>query len=310
MRGKQEQKCLDFVKNEIFFKEGQLLRNPFTNKTYLEVSDKEFLEQRDWFINQDCHKYYFGLLEEDRMQIESILRSAKPNINASEFPDFIFDEGFIEHFQVTSSRTTRKGAIHKKKEQQFQVKVSKETEIVKQEWNEIPSYNEVRSKHWRFDNPEHSYDYFVKSFQDILEHHINSLNKYSGSKKNGIFLIEYTEFALSMIENVYGDWKDGMSQGDMREEEKFHSYRLSRDKKLLNFIYQYKEQIKYVIFVYNEGFEIIKLENVPYLLKLLPWDFIIYPLAVWQMSSVYNISVPVTVLERDEDNDEDKKVDC
>ena len=49
-------------------------------------------------------------------------------------------------------------------------------------------------------------------------------------------MIEYTEFALAMTEQVYAKWKDGMSSGDMREEEKFKFYRLSRDKKLLNFI--------------------------------------------------------------------------
>ena len=80
-------------------------------------------------------------------------------------------------------------------------------------------------------------------------------------------------------------------------------------KEILKFIYQYKEQIKYVIFVYEQSFEIIKLENIPYLLKLFPWDFIIYPLAVRQISSVYNISVPAAELERDEDNDENGKID-
>ena len=33
-------------------------------------------------------------------------------------------------------------------------------------------------------------------------------------------MIEYTEIALAMTEQVYAKWKDGMSQGDMREEEK------------------------------------------------------------------------------------------
>ena len=83
-----------------------------------------------------------------------------------------------------------------------------------------------------------------------------------------------------------------MSSGDMREEEKFKFYRLSRDKKLLNFIYQYKDKIKYVIFVYCNGFEIIRLENIPYLLDLMPWDYYIYPLIAWKVASVGNISVP------------------
>lgn len=271
MRGEQEQNSLNFVKSKI--------------------------------LNLDSYKYYFGLLEEDRIQIEKILCSAKPNINASEFPDFVFDDGFIEHFQITSSQVTRKGAVHKKKEQQFKATVSKEMKIIQQTWSRESDYDKVRSKHWIFNNPKHSYDYLVKSFKNTWIHHIKSLNKYFGSKINSIFLIEYTEFALSMSENVYIDWINGMSQGDMRKQEEFRCYRLSRDKKLLEFVYQYKEKIKYIIFVYQEGFEIIKIENIPFLLKLLPWDFSIYPLVVKQIGSAYNISIPNIISEEGEEND-------
>lgn len=95
-----------------------------------------------------------------------------------------------------------------------------------------------------------------------------------------------------MIEQVYSGWKDGMSQGDMREQQEFKCYRLSRDKKMMEFIYQYKNKIDYVIFVYCDGFEIIRLENIPYLLSLLPLDFHIYPLVAGKIASVHNISVP------------------
>ncbi len=45
-------------------------------------------------------------------------------------------------------------------------------------------------------------------------------------------MIEYDESALGMIECVYTDWINGMSQGDMRKQEDFKNYRLSRDKKI------------------------------------------------------------------------------
>ena len=105
-------------------------------------------------------------------------------------------------------------------------------------------------------------------------------------------MIEYSDFALRMEENVYKDWIDGMSQGDMRKQEKIHGYRLTRDKVLLDFVFQYKERIKYVIFVYGDDFEIIRLKNIPYLLKLIPWDYEIYPVTVKNVSSLYNISIP------------------
>ena len=123
MRGSRERKCLDFVKYDIFYKNGTLVQNPFTKKTYLDITDEEFKENRLLYINSDCEKFFFGLLEEDRYQIENILRTASPNPNESEFPDFVFHNGFIEHFQISSSKTNRKGAVHKKKEQQFQTTV-------------------------------------------------------------------------------------------------------------------------------------------------------------------------------------------
>ena len=292
MRGEQEKQCLELVKSQMFSSDGKLQRNPFTGKSYLDLSAAEFVTERTWLISPDCHKFYFGLTEEDRIEFETSLLSARPNENESEIPDFVFENGFIEHFQITSSKTTRKGATHKKEERQFEERVSKEKEQLQQEWNETPSYTEIRSHSWEFSNPEHSHEYLKESFQSVWKHHIDSLHKYSGNKEVGIFLVEYREFALAMIEQVYTEWRNGMSQGDMREEEKFKCYRLSRDKDMLNFLYQYKDEISYVVFVCCDGLEVIRLKNIPYLLKLLPWDFLVYPLVVNQKASVYNISVP------------------
>ncbi len=303
MRGDHELKCLNILKKAIFCKNGKPLENPFTHKTYLDVLDDEFEAERIWFVNSDCYKSYFGLLEGDRAEFENVLRIAKNNPNLSLFPDFVFDNGFIEHFQITSSRTNRKGSVHKKEESTFISTVESETEKIMQEWNETPNFDEVRSKSWTHTNPEHTHEFLVNSFENNWEHHLESCNKYTGSKEIGIFMIEYSEFALSMCEDVYHDWIDGMSQGDMREQEKFRCYRLSRDKQLLNYMYQFKEVIKYVIFINCEGFEVIRLENIPYLLNLLPWDYVIYPMFVNNVTSLYNITIP-RIVEKGEDDDQ------
>ena len=105
-----------------------------------------------------------------------------------------------------------------------------------------------------------------------------------------------------MYENVYDGWISGMSQGDMREPENFKGYRLSRDKELLKFMYGYKEQIKYAIFVSYYDIEIICLNNIPYLLELMPWEYLIYPMVVNTISILHNISIPVK--QENEDKDE------
>lgn len=303
MRGDQELKCLNILKEAIFCKNGHPMENPFTHKTYLDVSDDEFKDERTWFINLDCHKSYFGLLESDRAEFESILRTAKPNPDLSKFPDFVFDNGFIEHFQITSSQTNRKGSVHKKEESIFISKVESETEKIMQEWNETPSFDKVRSKSWVHTNPVHTYDFLVDSFRSNWEHHLESCKKYTDLKEIGIFMIEYSEVALSMCEDVYHGWIDGMSQGDMREQEEFKEYRLSRDKNLLEYVYQFIDNIKYVIFVNHTRFEVIRTENIPYIINLLPWDYIIYPMHVNNVESLYNITFP-GIIEKGEDDDQ------
>ena len=115
MRGQKEQVCLELVKNHIFTKDGKTVRNPFTQKTYQEASDEEFEEDWRFFMDSNCHKNFFGMFEEDDKIIVQALRKAKPNINLNDFPDFVFEKGFIEHFQISSSKVTRKGAEHIKK---------------------------------------------------------------------------------------------------------------------------------------------------------------------------------------------------
>ena len=166
------------------------------------------------------------------------------------------------------------------------------------------SFDAVRSESWAFQNPAHSYTFLIDSFKQNWERHLESYQKYSGKKDIGIFMIEYPETALAMCENVYGRWIDGMAQGDMREQESFKDYRLSRDKALLNYMYDFRNEIKYVIFVNPQRVEVIRTENIPYLLQLMPWDYAIYPMQVCTMASIYNISIPNSLAKGDESNDQ------
>lgn len=308
MRGQKEKESLDLIIKSVFYRKDEKLYLDFYGKNYLEVSEERFLDDYIFYINF-CNDNLFGLTEEDRKEFFNVLRKVKPNENLSEFPDFVFDNGFIEHFQITSSKETRKGATETKEQNQFYKKVEIETEQFKEECNQTPSFDKVRSKSWERENCEHSYSNLLESFKRNFEHHIESLGKYTGNKDVGIFIIENSEFALSMMENVYASWVNGMSHGDLREQQTFNCFRLSRDKSLLNYIYGFKDKIKYIIYVYEgqeevknstnricaeyvqkKNYEVIKVDSIPYLLKLLPWDFIVVPMYVKNVSSIYNIS--------------------
>lgn len=237
-------------------------------------------------------KKYFGLLKEDIDEVNGILKNAKQNEKLSEFPDFVFKNGFIEHFQITSSKTNKNGAKQLEEISLFKNKVEKATQRLQEEWSDNPDSNKICSESWAMQYPKHSYEYLCDSFKKNLENHIESYNKYTGNKHIGIFMIEYTDLALEMYENVYDDWKNGMTNGDFRESEKLKCYRLTRDKKLLKYIYSFKENIKYVIFVYGRECEIIKLESIPYFLKLMPWDYVIAPhMGTTLIASIHRVNI-------------------
>ena len=237
-------------------------------------------------------KKYFGLLKDDIDEINDILKTAESNEKLSEFPDFVFKNGFIEHFQITSSKTNKDGAKQLEELSRFKNKVEKATQRLEEEWNDNPDCNKIRSESWAMKYPEHSYKYLCKSFKRNWENHIASYNKYKGNKQIGIFMVEYSDLVLTMYENVYTDWINCMTNGDFREPEKVKFYRLTRDKNLLEYIYSFKEDIKYVFFVYGKDCEIIKLESIPYLLKLMPWEYTIAPyIGTTLISSIYSVTM-------------------
>ncbi len=238
LRGDKEQKCLDFVKSNIKFEN------------------------------------YYGFTKVDIEKFKKCLNSAKSNPNSSEFPDFICDNGFIEHFQVTSGKTTRKGSEHLKNFNQYQSKIRKdiEKEIANCENGNLEPY------YSRFKYPKHSYGYLKKSIKENWLNHIKSLDNYTGNKNIGIFMIEYQDSTIEMIENIYADWKNGVSCGNLRQQQQLDYYSICRDKEILNYLYEYRKNIKYIIYKYSKGVELVKLENIPEINKLFPWDFCIAPL--------------------------------
>lgn len=250
--------------------------------------EKNCLELLKNNIQIETAKICFGLTYNDTNTIKTILNTAMPNKNLNKFPDFVFENGFIEHFQITSSKINKKGASHIKKINNFNNMIENEIELSNLENDK--EFNENNSKHWSMEYPEHSYQFLVKSFKVSFEKHIKSLEQYNGNKSVGIFMIEYNDLALEMYEDIYNDWIDEMSNGDLRKEEYLSCYRLTRDKKLLDYVYQFRDKLKYIFFVYNRDCEIIKIENIPYLIKLMPWNYRIESkIGTTLISSIYKV---------------------
>lgn len=287
MRGESEKRCLDIVIQSVF------KNNPLNQKLPNEVSEEDFLEERVLYQQSAAVEKYFGLSEVDAIKIERVLRDAIPNPKISQFPDFVSKLGFIEHFYVTSSAENRKGSFHKKEKAIFMERVEREEEQFKNEMNEKPNFGELKLIHHTFPFPKHTYEYFTKSFIKIWNNHMSSYEKYQGIKEIGIFMVEYQDMALRMRED-FGDVKCEVWYGDMLcSEKRYDYYRLSRDVELLKFIYKFRDKINFVIMVCGENVEIICIENIPELLKLIPYKFEIHaPSVMCEQTSLYGISVP------------------
>lgn len=271
MRGDAEAKCLEAVRNCIF------MSSPFRNKEDVYTApESEFLNEH-YLYERPVGQIFFGMSEKDRIRFENVLRLVRPNKQLSLFPDFESDRGLIEHFRVSSSEITKKaGAPHQKEYAQFLKDTNKAEKQFMDELNANPKFGAEKSITNIFTYPLHSYDFFCESFKKTWEHHIESVKKYDGCKDVTIFLVEYQDNALHMHENLEGlHLKENIVYGDMLNGEKYSHYRLSRDKNLLAYIYGYKDIVDYVVMVTDELPEIIKVENIPELLKLNPNGFVI-----------------------------------
>lgn len=92
------------------------------NQKYQDTIEYECLEfVKNRISKKDC----FGLSYNQYIEIRDWINEAEPNYNNSKFPDFVFEDGFIEHFGVTSSSEDKKGAKQKRESSSLQSKSKK-----------------------------------------------------------------------------------------------------------------------------------------------------------------------------------------
>ncbi|NRG35061.1 hypothetical protein, partial [Niallia circulans] len=151
-----EQGCLDFVKRKI--------------------------------NRKDC----FGMSSQQYIELQKWLKDAKPNQNSNEFPDFIFEDGFIEHFAVTSSSEGRKGA----KQKQESLNFKRKSEIAFLNILDISEEETLISKSFTSPFEQHTYVNIVNSIKKNWLKHIKSYEKKTSPSKHGIFLLDYIDLNI------------------------------------------------------------------------------------------------------------------
>lgn len=178
---------------------------------------------------------------------------AKPYDNANEFPDFVFDGGCIEHFQVSSSKETKKYGSSFKNEESHNDEKRKQ---YYQEWeNKLNTMEHIPGtiaiSNYEDVYESFSYQDFLHSLEKNISKHVNSLGKSSFKNMIVVFLME------QQTSRLYID--DGPNHV------KF--YELHRDKNALSIIKNNSRNINYLIYFAHDSVEIIDLSKIDKLLK-------------------------------------------
>ncbi|MFR8039678.1 MAG: hypothetical protein ACLU5E_06810 [Anaerovoracaceae bacterium] len=212
----------------------------------------------EYYLNKQIRSHSFGQRMEcnyyckESGRIAEALINAKENPNENDFPDFIVVGGFIEHFTVSAAKENRHGSEYRKKESEINRKWQSEFENEKEEFlNSVYTPNQININTKGENLDIFTYKNFKNSFCRNWDNHINSLKKYSGDKSIGIFLVEYKGALLKEMNN-------GRFIG---------FYQLNRDKETLQYIFDNRDFLRYVIFTDGQYFEIIAIKDIPELIK-------------------------------------------
>ena len=214
---------------------------------------EEESKRLDWVKQKvKCNSVWYFC--EDRQKIACILKNAEPNPAPSEFPDFLFETGFIEQFQITASKETKKGALHRKEQERFYKEAEQRLQAMREELEQAPPANELTYEICKMKAPMYSYEMYEHSFHKNWQHHMDSLEKYTGCREVGVFLISYR----------------GPLFKTMRQGELLGFYHLHQDAGMLRYIEQYQDKLSYVVFEDGQNCEVIELEKIPALIEGVP----------------------------------------
>ena len=115
-----------------------------------------------------------GLSADDHCLLIAIFGGVKPNLKQSEFPDFVSEQGMIEHFQVTSTLENSKGSQFQKVANGFEKECEKIISSLETTPADFSAPITLNVTSMEMVCPEASYENFVQSFKKNWERHIKS----------------------------------------------------------------------------------------------------------------------------------------
>ena len=213
-------------------------------------NEKECLEElKNAFLGKTNVTIYANCESET---ISQILFSAKPNANSNSFPDFVFSGGGIEHFELTSSKETRKGSEFKIEESINKKSKDIYFEKLKEEFlNTKFVPGTITTDNYEEVSESFSYESFIHSLERNIVNHVESLEKSNYKNKVVVFLMEQQTARLWIDKGIVP----------------ISFYELHRDKKALSILKQHCNSVNYIIYFVADSVEVLDMSKINDLLN-------------------------------------------
>lgn len=242
------------------------------NKEEQARHEREVMKAVSEFFNNPASDCFFGFTHDDKRELIEVFEKLEQNEETT-YPDFFGPHGCVEIFRISSSQEGRKGGP---KQRIYDSKLM--SEVIRDDKSEEESGNLAARQYCRV-RPTHSYEALTEHLRKQFLKHLESMRKVERDSATTVFVVELDDPDLEcMFVPANRTVPDDISFGDLwpaySGEKRWGLYRLSRDRKNLQWLARRSERVHYVIFLGPGGIEAINLRRVDGLVLFLPWDLV------------------------------------
>jgi len=214
---------------------------------------------------------YYGISIEEQQQLHVLIDTAQDTDGeTTTFPDFIGENGWIEHFKVSSSKHNKKGSENSRKIANINRAIEKQIESSINEKSLIHPFSSS------FYSNGNSLENYRKSLENNWENHYQSYLKEQGKMKAleiSAYMIESDDDFLKVAR--FDDLREGIIQHGNTE----LPFEIIYDKAVMEYILQHASYLNYVIFKSNYLVSILKTTAISKIIDELDYkNIVVYPI--------------------------------
>jgi hypothetical protein len=220
--------------------------------------------------NGNIYHYSRGLDTSESREIKNLIQSAKKNDNPHKtvFPDFICENGWIEHYEITCGPEGEKGSLEKRQQAERDRDIKKQAlELAHNTPKGNIAFDCFTATSQGVNAAQGNYrQSFINNWNKHIENYNKALNhdfSFFHYHETGVFLIESHDFFLTVEETNYQNRNFGnlfLGSSSSRNRLGFEPI---FDKDLLDFMEKSKDIVQYVLFKGKQSSCVLKTSNIP-----------------------------------------------